>query len=124
MTKQLLLLLAIIIMAHIAKAQAKIGFESTTHDYGQIYRNDNGNCRFAFKNTGNAPLLITKVVASCGCTVPSYPKTPVMPGQSETINVTYNTKNTGVFSKTVNVYTNDPDNQMVVLTVKGEVKRK
>ena len=55
---------------------AEITFESLEHDYGNIYKGDNGECEFVFKNTGKAPLQITNARASCGCTVPSWPREP------------------------------------------------
>ncbi len=98
-------------------------FETLVYDFGTIKRHADGTCSFVFKNTGDSPLLITKVSASCGCTVPSYPKAPILPGESETVKVAYNTKTVGVFSKTINVSTNDPQHPTVVLTIKGAVVR-
>ena len=60
---------------------AEITFESLDYDYGNIYKGDNGVCQFTFKNTGKAPLQITNCRASCGCTVPSWPKEPIAPGK-------------------------------------------
>lgn len=59
----------------------EITFESMVHDYGQIYQGDNGECEFVFKNTGKADLILTNCRASCGCTVPTWPKDPIAPGK-------------------------------------------
>jgi hypothetical protein len=102
-------------------AQASISFDTLSYNYGTIKKNAPGGTSFSFTNKGNEPLIITKVVSSCGCTVPSYPKTPVMPGQTDIIKVLYNTKTPGEFSKTINIHSNDPKKSMVVLTIKGVV---
>ncbi len=99
----------------------RIVFDNYLYDFGTINRHADGTCYFVFTNKGDSPLMITKVSASCGCTVPSYPKAPVLPGQSEKITVKYNTKKTGIFTKTINVSTNDTENRTVVLTIKGTV---
>lgn len=101
--------------------EPEIVFETRVFDFGTIKRHADGTCAFLFSNQGGAPLMITKVTASCGCTIPSYPKEPVLPGKSEEIKVKYNTKTLGVFSKTIHVSTNDPAHPTVVLTIKGAV---
>lgn len=98
-----------------------IEFDTLVYNFGTIKKLADGTCRFSFVNKGDAPLLITKVSASCGCTVPSYPKTPILPGEKGKVSVQYNTKTIGVFSKTINVSTNDASNPTVVLTIKGAV---
>lgn len=88
---------------------------------GKITEGDTLRHQFKFTNTGKTPLTISSAVASCGCTVPSYPKEPVAPGQTGTIDVLFNSKNkTGMNTKTVTVYANTkPD--MNTLTFKVEV---
>lgn len=117
----LLLLTACLCLSKNLWSQANISFDTLSYDYGTIKKNAPGGSSFSFTNKGNEPLIITKVMSSCGCTVPSYPKTPVMPKQSDVIKVLYNTKVLGDFSKTINIYTNDPKKSMVVLTIKGIV---
>ncbi len=102
---------------------AKIRFEKMEHQYGTIQKGGDGNCEFVFWNDGNEPLILQNVKASCGCTTPSYTQKPVMPGESGTINVKYNTNNVGGFSKTVTVTSNAVDNPRVVLRIKGNVKQ-
>lgn len=59
------------------------------HDFGKVKQNSENKFAFQFTNSGKEPLLITNAVGSCGCTVPEYPKEPVAPGASATINVVY-----------------------------------
>ncbi|MBR1766150.1 MAG: DUF1573 domain-containing protein [Bacteroidales bacterium] len=102
---------------------AKIVFTEMEHDYGTVQKGGNGDCEFTFKNEGNEPLILSNVRASCGCTTPSYTQKPIMPGQTGTIKVHYNTNNVGGFSKTVTVTSNAVDNPRVVLRIKGTVKQ-
>lgn len=97
-----------------------ITFASETIDYGTIKKNAEGGREFTFTNTGNKPLIIKNATGSCGCTVPSKPTAPIMPGEKGSIGVKYNTNLTGPFSKTVTVTTNASE-KPVVLTVKGNV---
>ena len=101
----------------------KIEFANTTHDYGEIKKGGDGNCEFTFTNTGNEPLILSNVRASCGCTTPSWTKEPVMPGRTGVIKVRYNTNNIGGFSKRVTVNSNSVTTPTVTLTIKGTVKQ-
>ena len=102
----------------------KIDFEVKEINYGDIFQDDNGLRIFKFKNTGTAPLIISDVQKTCGCTSPSYTKTPVMPGEQGEIQVTYDTKRVGQFTKFVTVYSNDPEQNAVQLKINGNVKPK
>ena len=102
----------------------KIVFKANdnTIDYGKVYKdNDNGVRVFEFTNTGNAPLIITNVQSTCGCTVPSKPKEPIMPGKSDKIEVKYNMA-TGPIRKSITVESNavNHENGTVHLKIKGE----
>ena len=115
-------------MAGAAKAQdaktqsgPEIEFEKVVHDYGDVPYNGNGECEFRFTNTGDAPLVIQKPKSSCGCTVPSWPDKPILPGDSNVIKVTYRTSRCGSFNKTVTVTSNAIKNSTVVLRIKGRV---
>lgn len=99
----------------------KIEFANMEHNYGQIQKGGDGNCQFTFTNIGNEPLILSNVKASCGCTTPSWTKDPIMPGQTGTIKVRYNTNNVGGFTKTITVTSNAVDNPRVVLKIKGNV---
>jgi len=95
-------------------------FPTTTVDYGKIEKGSDKVRKFSFTNTGNEPLVIKSAKGSCGCTVPTYPQEPIMPGETKTIDVSYDTNRPGAFTKTVTLTTNEtPDTH--TLTIKGEV---
>ena len=71
---------------------AKMTFEKTTHDFGEVKEGDIVKHTFVFTNTGKVPLLINDAHSSCGCTIPNWPKHPVQPGDKEKIEVEFNTK--------------------------------
>ena len=100
---------------------AEITFETELHDYGTIDYAADGTYAFKFTNTGKDPLVITNCQGSCGCTVPKWPKEPVLKGQSAYINVSYDTKRPGPFTKTVTV-TSNAKTATKVLTIKGVVR--
>ena len=97
-----------------------IDFESKVYDYGVIEHNGNGDGEFVFTNNGTEPLLIKNAKGSCGCTVPSYPKEEILPGDTKTIGVKYATNRVGKFTKTITLTTN-ASKKPVILTIKGEV---
>jgi len=99
----------------------KIVFEQTSYDYGLIFAGDNGEVILIFKNEGKSPLIINNVVSSCGCTVAKWSKDPVMPNQSGTIKVTYNTNIIGNIKRSITVTTNDPKMSRIVLIITGKV---
>ena len=89
--------------------QASIKFDKVVHNFGTFSEDEpTQKCVFTFTNTGTAPLIINQAVASCGCTIPSYTKAPIKPGEKGEIKVTYN--GTGAFpghlKKTITVRTN------------------
>jgi hypothetical protein len=100
----------------------EITFEKEVHDYGTIEVSANGNCEFVFKNTGSEPLIIESAKGSCGCTVPDWPKTPIAPGASASIKVTYDTKRVGLINKTVTITSNATNAPNAVVRIKGEIK--
>jgi hypothetical protein len=71
---------------------AKINFVKDEHDFGVIRDGEKVFWNFRFTNEGNAPLVINRVKADCGCTVPEHPRTPIDPGQEERIKVTFDSK--------------------------------
>ena len=99
-------LLAFIGFVQLTNAQAKIEFEQEVIDYGEIAKGSDGVRTFEFTNIVDAPLVISNVKSSCGCTVPSKPDGPVAPGESSAIKVKYDTKRIGPIRKTVTVYSN------------------
>jgi len=98
-----------------------IEFTSTIHDFGQIKVNADASCEFSFTNSGKVPLILSNVRASCGCTVPDWPKDPILPGEKGVIKVRYTTvTRPNVINKAIIVHSN-ADNKQVVLRIKGEV---
>lgn len=106
--------------ATIATAQT-ISFDNTTLDYGTIQKGSNGNREFIIKNTGDKPLIISKVVPACGCTTPDWSKEPIAPGKTGKIAVHYNTELVNPFKKIIEVFSNDPKNSRSVVYIQGEV---
>jgi hypothetical protein len=101
------------------KSNTAISFAKNSIDYGTIKKGSEPLRKFHFKNNGDTPLIITNAKGSCGCTVPDYPKEPIMPGETNVIDVRYNTNKIGKFNKNVTVTTNDGES--TVLTIYGEV---
>lgn len=103
------------------EATAKIEFKSETIDYGEIAKGSDGVRVFEFTNTGTAPLVISDVKSSCGCTIPKKPEDPIMPGKTGQIQVKYDTKRVGPIRKAITV-TSNADTPTKVLKIKGTVK--
>lgn len=99
---------------------AKIEFKTDTVDYGEIAKGSDGVRVFEFTNTGNAPLVISKVSSSCGCTIPKKPEAPIAPGATGEIQVKYDTNRVGPIRKAITVISN-ADTPTVILKIKGEV---
>lgn len=123
--KRILFIIVLLVTSFSVKAQTgpKIEFKEETINYGNIFKGeDSGKRVFEFKNTGDAPLIIKAVNSSCGCTVPTKPKDPIMPGKTGIIEVQYN-MNPGPISKTITVESNavNKENGMVALRIKGNV---
>ncbi|MBQ8486057.1 MAG: DUF1573 domain-containing protein [Prevotella sp.] len=109
-----------------ASAQAEIKFEKLTHDFGSFSEaSPVVTCTFNFTNTGDKPLVINQAVASCGCTVPDYPKDPIQPGKKGSIKVTYNGtgKFPGHFKKSITIRTNGKV-EMTRLYIEGTMEEK
>lgn len=94
--------------------------ETTVLDYGTIEKKSEPLRKVKFTNTGTAPLVIQSARGSCGCTVPNWPKEPIMPGETGELEVRYDTNRPGSFNKKVTIVTNE-GTQSRVLTVKGNV---
>jgi Protein of unknown function (DUF1573) len=120
--KQIFSIFAFVVFGALAVvAQPVMTFEQTTIDYGTIDKGGEPHREFKFTNTGNEPLVIKGAKGSCGCTTPSVPEKPIMPGESDIIKVRYDTQRVGGFTKTVTVTTNEVVDTRT-LTIKGEVK--
>jgi len=99
---------------------SEITFDSDNHDFGNIKKMINASYEFKFKNTGKSPLILSGVNPSCGCTTPTWPKEPILPGKSASIKVVYDSKSLGIFNKSITVISN-AKNSPVVLYIKGNV---
>ncbi len=102
------------------EAKAKIEFKSDVIDYGEIAKGSDGVRQFEFTNTGDAPLIISRVYSSCGCTIPKKPEEPIAPGATGTIEVKYDTKRVGPIRKTITVYSN-AEEATKAIKIKGTV---
>lgn len=128
MKKYILLTFVFINGLVFAQNGAKIVFDAkdNTIDYGTVNKVDDTGLRsFEFTNTGDAPLIITNVLSTCGCTVPSKPTEPILPGKTGKIDVKYN-MSTGPIRKTITVESNavNVEEGRVVIKIKGEVVEK
>jgi hypothetical protein len=96
-------------------------FESELHDFGKIIQGETVSYPFKFKNTGKSDLIIADVSTSCGCTIPSFPKAPVHPGQEGVIRVSFNSAGKhGFQNKSIVIVANTQPNTFV-LRIKAEV---
>lgn len=122
MKKLNLLFIALVFSAFIAAQKPVIVFEKNNHDFGKIDE-EGGKATyiFVFTNKGNAPMVVSRVQASCGCTTPIWTKEPIGPGKKGTIEVTYNPLGRpGAFTKSITVYSNATEEQ-VTLIIRGDV---
>ncbi len=101
---------------------AVLTFEKTSHDFGKIKAGEKVKHVFKFKNTGDAPLMITKVSPACGCTAPEWTKDPVPPGGSGSVTLEFDSQGrSGVQNKTASVESNTKGGQAIILSFKTEV---
>ena len=126
-SKFLSILACVLLISAAATAQepgtkGKLTFDKTIHDFGKVNEEvGKATYEFAFTNTGDAPVIISNVTASCGCTTPQWSKEPILPGKTGKITVGYSTTGRpGPFVKSLTVMSNgDPVN--IPLQIKGEV---
>ena len=120
----LLLMMLASLVAYAQQEQPEIKFDKTVHNFGTFSeKTPVQTAVFAFTNIGKAPLIINQAIASCGCTIPSYTKEPIMPGEKGTVKVTYNGKGKfpGHFKKSITIRTNGKV-EMVRLYIEGDMK--
>ncbi|MCC8143038.1 MAG: DUF1573 domain-containing protein [Tannerellaceae bacterium] len=109
-----------------AQNTIRITSEQDVHDFGTILE-DGGSVShtFTIRNSGDAPLVITRVTTSCGCTTPAWTKEPIEPGKTGELQVTFNPKGRpGPFRKTISIFSNATDKRRHILTIKGQVSKK
>jgi hypothetical protein len=99
----------------------EMAFKYNLHDFGTIQEGPIAEYDFEFTNQGKEPIIINDASASCGCTKPSFPKEPILPGKNGIIKVQYNTQGrVAPFTKTITISSNAGTK---VLTIKGEVEK-
>lgn len=125
--KNIVTIIAAVLMSSFGFAQngPKIEFKAkdNTIDYGTTSKKkDNGVRSFEFTNTGDAPLIITNVLSTCGCTVPTKPNAPIMPGKTGKIDIKYSMI-PGPIRKTITVESNavNYEGGRIPLKIKGDV---
>lgn len=123
--KKIFFLLIVVVSTFGFAQGAKIEFKDSdnTIDYGRVEKNSDDGIRiFEFTNTGDAPLIITNVQSTCGCTIPTKPKEPIMPGKTGKIEVKYN-MGVGPIRKTITVESNATNYEggRIAIKIKGEV---
>jgi hypothetical protein len=107
-----------------SKTENEITIDKTLHDFGTIKENG-GNVSAAFTITNNtkAPIILTYVSASCGCTVPTWTKEPIEPGNTGAVTATYNPLGRpGPFDKTITILTNG-NPERIIVRIKGTVEK-
>ena len=97
-------------------------FEKESYDFGQIMQGEKVSYDFKFKNIGKSPLIITSATATCGCTVPEYPKEPIQPGKEGIIHVVFNSATkSGMQNKVVTIKANTVPSETQIHLI-GDVK--
>lgn len=119
--KKLIYTFAFAMIGLVAVSAQEIAFEQDVIDYGEITQGDNGSKVFTFKNTGDKPLILSRVKPTCGCTIAEYPKEPIAPGESGEIKVGYDTKRLNAFNKTIEVHSNAVESGRKILRIKGKI---
>lgn len=97
---------------------SKITFVQTEFNFGSRPQGTPVSHEFSFKNEGTAPLTLTNVKASCGCTTPSWTKEAIAPGETGKVSAEYNMAKPGGFNKSITVTT--AGGETVILYIKGE----
>lgn len=97
----------IISVAYQTLAQPVLEIKELNYDFGKIQEGNIASHDFIITNTGDQPLIINNVRASCGCTTPFWTKEPILPGKTGVVSAAYNSKNRpGMFKKSISVFTN------------------
>lgn len=118
------IVMALFSISLFAQNGPKIQFDSESVDYGTIEINSEPFRTLKFTNAGDEPLVIKNVRGNCGCTVPTWPRDAIMPGQTEELKVRYTTNRPGRINKRITVTTNEPQGANIhQISVIGEILR-
>lgn len=108
--------------SNISNTTPKIEFQKTEHDFGKILQGEQVSYTFKFKNVGNAPLIITNIEKTCGCTSPDFSNKPIKPGEEGKITITYDSKgHKGFQNKRLIVKANTNPSE-TILRIKAQVE--
>ena len=125
MKRIVFIFMAILLATGLASAQKKavISAETTSYDFGKIKEADGKVSHvFEISNAGDMPLVITRIIASCGCTTTEWPKEPIAPGKTAKIKVSFNpARRPGPFTKTFSIYSNGKVGSFI-MNIRGEVE--
>ena len=99
-----------------------IKFEKMEHDFGKILQGEQVSYTFKFKNVGDAPLIITSIEKTCGCTTPDFSSTPIKPGDSGKITITYDSKGHKGFQNKRLVVKANTNPSETILRIKAQVE--
>lgn len=105
-----------------AESGAEIEFEKEVHDFGNMKQHGDASTIFTFKNTGTDPLIISNAKGSCGCTVPTWPREPIAPGETGEIKVKYDSKRVGPINKSVTITSNASNSKTKTIRIKGNIE--
>jgi len=100
---------------------SEITFVKTEHNFGTIKQGEDCVYEFVYKNTGKNPLVINNVQATCGCTIPTWSKAPLLKGKKDKISVKYDSNRVGAFSKQVTI-TSNAKNSPVIISITGVIE--
>lgn len=118
----LLIFVAVGSFSFAQNAGAKISFQEEKYNFGEVEEGPQATHEFIFTNTGTEALVLSNVKASCGCTTPSWPKDPILPGDEGKILVSYNTaKRIGNFNKSITITSNAVEDATKVIYILGNV---
>lgn len=122
-------LFAMLAFPAVAQKGAVFQFTEDQHDFGKVKEGEKVVHAYEFKNAGDQPLMIMKAEANCGCTTVDWTKTPVLPGKSGKVTVTFDSEGrAGKAYKEITIQSNavlpDPAMGRYRLVMKGEVEKK
>ncbi len=120
-----LVFVSVLVTCRIAVANPAIEFDKEEHDYGEVQYGDTVKSSFKIINSGDEPLIIKKIITSCGCTKVLKGMSKIPPGESSVIEVSFDTVDlrSGRKKKRITVYSNDPDRSVVTLHIYADVKK-